>query len=174
MMQGKLITAVAVAKRHTVVLTSEGSVYTWGHRLVTPRRVILAGKSPACSRDTRASVLIPSPAKTMDNHAFPTVPSFRLSPARCLAGSRDVARSSSVATGYSKGWEVVFHKGQGEVSRPVAHLIAAGAAHSSAVTSDGVVLTWRSMDPSLRPQEVGGLLAGKEVTAVSAGERCID
>ena len=41
--QGKAITAVAAAKRHTVVLTEEGDVYTWGHRVVTPRRVPLAG-----------------------------------------------------------------------------------------------------------------------------------
>ena len=49
-------------------------------------------------------------------------------------------------------------------------MLAAGAAHSSAVTADGVVLTWRSMDPALSSQEVGGPLAGKQVVAVSAGE----
>lgn len=42
-MQGKGITAVAAAKRHTVVLTSEGDVYTWGHKVVIPKRVQLAG-----------------------------------------------------------------------------------------------------------------------------------
>lgn len=43
-MQGKNIVAVAAAKRHTVALSSEGDVYTWGHRVVTPRRVQLAGE----------------------------------------------------------------------------------------------------------------------------------
>lgn len=43
-MQGKRLVAVAAAKRHTVVMTNEGDVYTWGHRVVTPRRVQLAGK----------------------------------------------------------------------------------------------------------------------------------
>ena len=42
-LQGKGIVAVAAAKRHTVVLTAEGDVLTWGHRIVTPRRVHLAG-----------------------------------------------------------------------------------------------------------------------------------
>jgi len=42
--QGKRVKAVAAAKRHTIVLTEEGSVYTWGHRVVTPKRVILAGE----------------------------------------------------------------------------------------------------------------------------------
>ena len=86
----------------------------------------------------------------------------------CCTGSRDVARAANSAGG--KGWEVVFHKGQSEVGRPEAVIIAAGAAHSSAVTRDGVVLAWRSMDPVLQPQEVGGPLAGKSVTAISAGE----
>lgn len=39
--------AVAAAKRHTVVLTVEGDVYTWGHRVVTPKRVQLAGAAKA-------------------------------------------------------------------------------------------------------------------------------
>lgn len=43
-MKGKRLVAVAAAKRHMVVLSSEGDVYTWGHRVVTPRRVQLAGK----------------------------------------------------------------------------------------------------------------------------------
>ena len=84
------------------------------------------------------------------------------------AGSRDVARASAAPSG-GGSWEVVFHKGQGEIARPIAVMIAAGAAHSSAVTRDGVVLAWRSMDPVLRPQEVGGPLAGKNVVAISAG-----
>ena len=43
LVQGKRVVAVAAAKRHTVVLTSSGEVLTWGHRAVTPRRVVLAG-----------------------------------------------------------------------------------------------------------------------------------
>lgn len=43
-MQGKQLVAVAAAKRHMVVLSSEGDIYTWGHRVVTPRRVQLAGE----------------------------------------------------------------------------------------------------------------------------------
>ena len=42
-MQGKYLTAVAAAKRHTVVLTREGDVFTWGHKMVTPKRIQLAG-----------------------------------------------------------------------------------------------------------------------------------
>ena len=42
-LQGKQLVAVAAAKRQTVVLTASGDVYTWGHRVVTPRRLQLAG-----------------------------------------------------------------------------------------------------------------------------------
>ena len=42
--QGKRLISVAAAKRHMVVMSSEGDIYTWGHRVVTPRRVQLAGK----------------------------------------------------------------------------------------------------------------------------------
>ena len=43
--QGKRLVAVAAAKRHMVVMSSEGDIYTWGHRVVTPRRVQLAGET---------------------------------------------------------------------------------------------------------------------------------
>ena len=41
-MKGKRVVAAAAAKRHTLVLTAGGEVYTWGHRGVSPRRVQLA------------------------------------------------------------------------------------------------------------------------------------
>ncbi|KAK4414823.1 Inhibitor of Bruton tyrosine kinase [Sesamum alatum] len=41
-LKGKSFTAVSAAKYHTIVLGSEGEVFTWGHRLVTPRRVVIA------------------------------------------------------------------------------------------------------------------------------------
>jgi hypothetical protein len=33
--------AVAAAKRHTAVVTMDGEVHTWGHRLVAPRKARL-------------------------------------------------------------------------------------------------------------------------------------
>ncbi|KAF3973667.1 hypothetical protein CMV_002936 [Castanea mollissima] len=41
-LKGKIFSGVAAAKYHTVVLGADGEVYTWGHRLVTPRRVVIA------------------------------------------------------------------------------------------------------------------------------------
>ncbi|CAM8884892.1 unnamed protein product [Rhodiola kirilowii] len=41
-LKGKIFAKVAAAKYHTIVLGTEGEVYTWGHKLVTPRRVIVS------------------------------------------------------------------------------------------------------------------------------------
>jgi len=46
------VTAVAATKRHTVVRTAEGDVWTWGHCGVSPRRVLLAG-----ARDVQRATL---------------------------------------------------------------------------------------------------------------------
>ncbi|XP_010549694.1 PREDICTED: uncharacterized protein LOC104820785 isoform X2 [Tarenaya hassleriana] len=40
-LKGKVFVAVACAKYHTLVLRDDGEVFTWGHRLVTPRRVVI-------------------------------------------------------------------------------------------------------------------------------------
>ncbi|ESQ49713.1 hypothetical protein EUTSA_v10019953mg [Eutrema salsugineum] len=41
-LKGKVFTAIASAKYHTLVLREDGEVYSWGHRLVTPRRVVIS------------------------------------------------------------------------------------------------------------------------------------
>lgn len=40
-LKGKILTGVSAAKYHTIVLGSDGEVFTWGHRLVTPKRVVI-------------------------------------------------------------------------------------------------------------------------------------
>ena len=118
-LKGRKSVSVAASKRHSLVMTEDGEVFTFGHRAVSPRRVLLVG----CRNIT-------------------------------VEGGRTMA----------------FHRGHAAVTRPVAVSIAAGAAHSSALTSNGVVLTWRSADPALQVQEVGGALAGKHIVSISAGK----
>lgn len=118
-LKGRVVVAAAAAKRHTLALTADGDVFTWGHRGVSPRRVQLAG-----SRDATAS----------------------------------------------DGKALRFHRGHADVVRPEAIAICAGAAHSTALTRTGVVLAWRSADPALLVQEVGGELAAKRVVSLSAGK----
>lgn len=41
-LKGKVFKGIAAAKYHTLVFGGDGEVYTWGHRLVTPKRVVIA------------------------------------------------------------------------------------------------------------------------------------
>ncbi|WOL05081.1 inhibitor of Bruton tyrosine kinase [Canna indica] len=41
-LKGKVFKEVSAAKYHTIVLGADGEVFTWGHRLVIPRRVIIS------------------------------------------------------------------------------------------------------------------------------------
>ena len=59
-MQGKRLVALAAAKRHMVVMSSEGDIYTWGHRVVTPRRVQLAGGGLCCCHGLCLQLVTPS------------------------------------------------------------------------------------------------------------------
>ncbi len=118
-LKGRVVVAAAAAKRHTLALTADGDVFTWGHRGVSPRRIQLAGARDATASDGKA---------------------------------------------------LRFHRGHADVVRPEAVAICAGAAHSSSLTRTGVVLSWRSADPALIVQEIGGELAGKRVVSLSAGK----
>lgn len=47
-LKGKAFKEVSAAKYHTVVLSADGEVFTWGHRLVNPRRVIISRSLKKC------------------------------------------------------------------------------------------------------------------------------
>ncbi|KXZ47089.1 hypothetical protein GPECTOR_38g326 [Gonium pectorale] len=149
-MKGKPLVALSLSKRHTVVLTADGDAYTWGHRVVTPRRVPLAG-----SRDTARLAA--------------TAGQVAAASAAGGAGPQASATAAGAATAGAAG-EVRFHRNHAEVVRPEAVLAAAGFVHTTVVTRTGAVLCWRSADPALRPTEVAGPLAGKRVVAVAASK----
>lgn len=116
-----------------VVLAADGGVWTFGHKVVTPRPVQLAG-----SRDTRCAG--PGAAPTASSSSQP-----------------QPAPAAASASSSGSGGELRFHRGQGEVSRPFAVAIAAGAAESGALTRSGVVLTWASEVPAAQVGARGGV-----------------
>ncbi len=118
-MKGKVVVMCAAAKRHTVVLTKDGDVLTWGHKGVSPRKVNFS---------------------SVRNSAF------------------------------LDGTPLRFQKGYKDVLKPRIERICAGAAHTTALTTTGVALTWRSADPHCQIQELGGALAGERVVDISAGK----
>ena len=111
---GVSITAVAAAKRHTLALAADGGVWSWGHAVVTPRRVPLAPTGDAAA--------------------------------------------------------TTLHRGAAAITRPLAVAIAAGAAHSVAVTAAGQLLVWPSGDAAPRGVAVGGALSGRTVVTAAAGK----
>ncbi|PNH00658.1 E3 ubiquitin-protein ligase [Tetrabaena socialis] len=158
-MKGKALVALSVSKRHSVVLSAEGEAFVWGHRVVTPRRVPLAG-----SRDT-ARLAAPAPQQPQ--------PQSQQTPsgAASASGTTGATAASGTAGAAGAAVDVVrFHRNHAEVVRPEAALVAAGLAHTSVVTRTGAVLVWRSADPALRAAEVGGALAGKVAVAVAAAK----
>eukprot|EP00250_Pteridium_aquilinum_P020342 c24788_g3_i2 orf=632-4153(+) len=111
-LKGKNLVAVSAAKYHTVVLGLEGEVFTWGYKLVMPRRVSIA-------RTTRKAGNAP----------------------------------------------LKFH--QAERLHIIA--IAAGTTHSTAVSDDGLIFYWVSVDPNVRCHQLMSL-AGHQAVSVSAGK----
>lgn len=111
-LKGKVFIAVAAAKYHTIVLGSDGEVFTWGYRLVTPRRVVI---------------------------------------------TRNMRKLGNTL--------LKFHRKE----RLHVGAIAAGVAHSMALTDDGALFYWVSSDPSLRCQQLYSL-CGRSIVSISAGK----
>ncbi|KAJ3669927.1 hypothetical protein LUZ60_010251 [Juncus effusus] len=111
-LKGKVFRSVSAAKYHTVALTSDGEVFTWGHRLVTPRRVVIA---------------------------------------------RSLKKGGNTL--------LKFHR----VDRIHVVSVAAGAAHTTALTDDGSLFYWVSADPDLRCQQLYST-SGRNFVSISAGK----
>ena len=111
----------SASKNHTLVLTKESEVWTFGHKIVIPQRVIF---SPGNS------------------------------------------------TSKKSGKRIEYHNDHTAIFRPDMVQLAAGAAHSTAISSLGVVYCWNSFDPSLStfqvklPDAALSVSASKERTLV--------
>ncbi|GAB2296375.1 hypothetical protein Dimus_030496 [Dionaea muscipula] len=154
-LKGKVFTGVAAAKYHTIALGADGEVYTWGHRLVTPRRVVIArnlrknGNSQMkFHRMERLHVvgivagMVHSMALTDDGALFYWVssdPDLRSQQLYSLCGTKIVS-------------------------------ISAGKFWSAAVTSTGDIYMWDGKKGKDRPPLITRLHGLKRATSVSVGE----
>ncbi|CAK7341477.1 unnamed protein product [Dovyalis caffra] len=154
-LKGKVLTGVVVAKYHTIVLGAGGEVYTWGHRLVTPRRVVIArnlkksGNTPLKSHRMErfhvaaiAAGMVHSLALTDDGTLFywaSADPDLRCEQLYSLCGNNMVS-------------------------------ISAGKYWTAAVTATGDIYMWDGKRGKDEPPAVTRLHGVKKATSVSVGE----
>ncbi|XP_022742077.1 uncharacterized protein LOC111293582 isoform X3 [Durio zibethinus] len=154
-LKGKVFVGVATAKYHTIVLGADGEVCTWGHRLVTPRRVVInrnlrkMGSTPMkFHRKERLHVvaiaagMVHSMAMSEDGALFYWVssdPDLRCQQLYSLCGKKMVS-------------------------------ISAGKYWAAAATATGDVYMWDGKKDKDKPPIVTRLYGVKRATSVSVGE----
>jgi len=176
---GKTVTAIAAGHRYTLALASDGSVYAWGDNgagqlgdgttttRTSPVAVnmsgVLAGKTVTALAAGSGNSGTHSLALTSDGKVY----GWGLNNQGQIGDGTSTNRTSPVAVNMT-----------GVLSGKIVTGIAAGGHHSIAVTSEGKVYAWGngylgngSTSGSTSPVVVDmtGVLAGKTVTAVSAG-----
>ncbi|GAQ82051.1 ankyrin repeat family protein / regulator of chromosome condensation (RCC1) family protein [Klebsormidium nitens] len=152
-MKGKQLVAVSVAKYHTVVLSADGEVFTWGHKLVMPRRVNVA-------RDTRKGG--PAPLKFHRAERLHVV-------AVAAGGVHSTVISQEGLVFYWESSDVQLRCRQ--LKALAAHhavSISAGKHRTAVVTSLGTVFAWDgARDQKPEPLRIPNL---KQTTQIAVGE----
>ncbi|XP_008462805.2 uncharacterized protein LOC103501089 isoform X1 [Cucumis melo] len=154
-LKGKVFSRVAAAKFHTICLGVDGEVYTWGHRLVTPRRVVIA-------RNLKKSGNTPLKFHRMK----------RLHVVNIAAGMvHSMALTDDGAIFYwdSSDADLRCQQLYSLCGRDVVS-ISAGKYWIAAVTSVGDVFMWDGKNGKDKPPAATRLHGIKRATSVSVGE----
>lgn len=154
-LKGKVLIGVAAAKYHTIVLGADGEVFTWGHRLVTPRRVIIA-------RNLKKAGTIPLKFHCMERlHVVSVVAGMVHSMALTDDGALFYWVSSDPDLRCQQLYSVC---GRHMVN------ISAGKYWTAAVTDTGNVYLWDGKKSKDKPLVATRLHSVKKATLVSVGE----
>ncbi|KAI9186342.1 hypothetical protein LWI28_016355 [Acer negundo] len=154
-LKGKVFVGVAGAKYHTLVLGADGEVYTWGHRLVTPKRVIIA-------RNLKKSGSTPMKFHRMERlHVVAIAAGMVHSVALTEDGALFYWASSDPDL---KCQQLYSLCGTNLVS------ISAGKYWTAAVTATGDLYMWDGKKTKDNPPHVTRLHGVKRATSVSVGE----
>ncbi|EPS72868.1 hypothetical protein M569_01889, partial [Genlisea aurea] len=154
-LKGRSFIGVSAAKYHTIVLGSDGEVFTWGHRLVNPRRVVI-------SRDLRkvGTTLLKFHRKE------------RLHVTEVAAGvTNSIALTEDGSLFYwaSPDPDLHCHQLYSLCGKSVVS-ISAGKHWTAAVTSTGDVYMWDAKRKKEDPPIMTRLHGVKKATKVSVGE----
>ncbi|XP_047975718.1 uncharacterized protein LOC125218153 isoform X1 [Salvia hispanica] len=154
-LKGKHLVGVSAAKYHTIVLGSDGEVFTWGHRLVNPRRVTIARN-----------------IKKAGNSVLKFHRKERLTVVAIAAGmTHSIALTDDGALFYwsSSDPELQCHQLYSLCGKGIAS-ISAGKYWTAAVTVTGDTYMWdgkKGQDSPPTPTRLHGV---KKATSVSVGE----
>ncbi|KAL3532222.1 hypothetical protein ACH5RR_005743 [Cinchona calisaya] len=154
-LKGKFFIAVSAAKYHTIVLGSDGEVFTWGHRLVTPRRVVVA-------RSTRKLGNIP--LKFHQKERLHVV-AIAAGVTHSMVLTDDGALFFWVSSDSSLRCQQLYSLcGRSFVS------VSSGKCWTAAVTDSGDVYMWDGKNRKNEPPNATRLHGVKKATSVSVGE----
>ncbi|KAL5835020.1 hypothetical protein ACOSQ4_014517 [Xanthoceras sorbifolium] len=154
-LKGKVFVGVSAAKYHTLVLGADGEVYTWGHRLVTPKRVIIA-------RNLKKSGSTPMKFHRMERLHVVAIAAGMV---HSLAVTEDGALFFWASTDPDLKCQQLYQLwGTNVVS------ISAGKYWTAAVTATGNLYMWDGKKSKDNPPHVTRLHGVKRATAVSVGE----
>ncbi|KAL0410243.1 UNVERIFIED_CONTAM: RCC1 and BTB domain-containing protein 2 [Sesamum latifolium] len=154
-LKGKSFTAVSAAKYHTIVLGSDGEVFTWGHRLVTPRRVVIARN-----------------IEKVGNTVLKFHRKERLNVISIAAGmTHSIALTDDGALFYwaSSDPDLRCHQLYSLCGRSIVS-ISAGKYWTAAVTATGDIYMWDGKKGKHDPPTPTRLHGVKKATSVSVGE----
>lgn len=155
----KSIAHVSLAKKHSLALTEDGDIYSWGHKCVAPKQIPLTG-SRASEAANRAGQLIQFHRGSQKvKRPLAVMIAAGAMQSCCLTSTGVVLcwNSASPRTGVK---EI-----NGKLSGKKAISIAAGKSLLAATTSDGRVYTWENDG---QPEVVHGM---KNASLVAVGER---
>ncbi|OWM73200.1 hypothetical protein CDL15_Pgr001314 [Punica granatum] len=154
-LKGKRFEKVAAAKYHTVVLGADGEVFTWGHRLVTPKRVVIA-------RNLRKSG--PMPLKFHSSEKL-HVSAIAAGMTHSMALSDDGTLFYWVSSDPDLRCQQLYSLCQRNIVS-----ISAGKYWSAAVTATGDVYMWDGKKGTDKPPVLTRLHGAKRATSISVGE----
>ncbi|XP_038725746.1 uncharacterized protein LOC120016866 isoform X2 [Tripterygium wilfordii] len=154
-LKGKVFTGVAAAKYHTIVLGTDGEVYTWGHRLVTPRRVVVA-------RNLKKVGSAPLKFHRMERLHVVSVAAGMV---HSMALTKDGALFYWISSDPDLRCQQLYSVCGKNVVR-----ISAGKYWIAAVTATGDVYMWDGKKGKDKPPIITRLHGVKKATSVSVGE----
>ncbi|KAF5725733.1 hypothetical protein HS088_TW23G00460 [Tripterygium wilfordii] len=154
-LKGKVFTEVAAAKYHTIVLGTDGEVYTWGHRLVTPRRVVVA-------RNLKKVGSAPLKFHRMERLH---VVSIAAGMVHSMALTKDGALFYWVSSDHDLRCQQLYSLSGKNVVR-----ISAGKYWIAAVIATGDLYMWDGKNSKDKPPIITRLHGVKRATSVAVGE----